>query len=288
MKLKAFFEKLEADGKISNDKFKAAVQAIPDFELDDEAVSAFENSFMTVDRAKVHREVQGAIMPVVLGPIEKDLKKIMGIIDGVDKFKSSEIDKMDSTYKRIEAITAYLPEMVSKLKVPSTDEETKKELEKAKGTITELTGKFEKLNGETADKEKFWQKESEKAIKGFKLDMLLENKAQQLTFGKAYADPLVRKDITKVNLNALKESNLLELIEQDGAEPSIQILDKDGKPRFNGNTPVTIDNLMEQTFQRYIKKSNDDQDDQGAQTTKHTVPDGQQTTIRRGARTTVQ
>jgi hypothetical protein len=294
MKLKEFLTKLKTDGKINQAEFAAAIDTAPDFDFPDKAIEAFENSFLTIDRAAAHKEVHGKLKREFLDPFDNDIKKILGVIDGVDKFKSSEIDKLNSTYDKSAAITAYLPELLNKIKAtPATDEATKKELQKAKDTVQELISKIETINTDVATKEKFWEKQSEEKINGFRLNMELEKLANSFKFGKAYSDDIIRKDITKSKLDNIRASYPLSLVEKDG-QTVIQVLDKEGKPRFydNSNTPVTINKLLETEFKPYIKANNvGDDDNEGDDTDQVTkrfkIPDGQPQT-RQGSRTTVQ
>jgi hypothetical protein len=291
MKLKDFFTKLKTDGKITQAEFLAAIETIPEFEFPDKAIEAFEAAFLTIDRAATDKQVHSKLKREFLDPLDNDFKKILTVVDGFDKFKASEIDKIGSTYEKSAAITAYLPELLAKIKAtPGTDEEAKKELKKAKDTVQELMGKIETINTDTAEREKHWQKESEEKISGYRLRTELEKRANSIKFGKAYTDEIVRKDITKGKLDKLIASKVLQLIEKDGQDPDILVLDAEGKPRFNGNSAVTINSLLEDEFKVYIKANNsgDEEDEEdGKQVTKRfKVPDDK-SKIRTGHRTTV-
>lgn len=292
MKFKDFLTKLKTDGKITQAEFLASIETAPDWEFPDKAIEAFEASFLTADRAATDKTVHSKLKREFLDPFDNDFKKILTVIDGVDKFKASEIDKLQSTYDKSAAITNYLPELLSKIKAtPATDEDTKKELKKAKDTVQELMGKIETINTETAGREKHWQKEAEEKINGFRLNMELEKLANSFKFGKAYSDDVIRKDITKGKLDNIRASYPLSLVETNG-QTLIQVLDNEGKPRFydGSNTPVTINKLLEDTFKPYIKANNvgeEEGEEQSQETKRFPVSDGQQK-IRQGARTTVQ
>lgn len=296
MKLKDFFTKLGKDGKIeSSPEFKQAIDTAPDWDFPDKAIEAFEASFLTIDRAATDKAVHSKLKREFLDPLDNDFKKILTVIDGVDKFKASEIDKITSTYEKSAALTAYLPELLTKIKAsPATDEDTKKDLKKAKDTVQELMTKIESINAETTEKEKHWQKQADEKINGYRLDTELEKLANSFKFGKAYETPEVRSVLTKGKLSELRASNTLALAEKDG-QTVIQVLDKEGKPRFNGNSPITVNQLLEDAFKPYIKASNagDDGNDQydpeggegQSQVKRFQVND--QSAIRKGARTTV-
>lgn len=290
MKFKDFLTKLKKDGKITQAKFDAAIETAPDWDFDDEAIQAFESAFLTIDRAATDKTVHSKLKREFLDPLDNDFKKILTVIDGFDKFKASEIDKIGSTYEKSAALTAYLPQLLEKIKgTPVTDEETKKELKKAKDTVQELMGKIENINTETTTKEKHWQKEAEEKINGYRLRVELEKRANSIKFGKAYSDDTVRKDITKGKLDKLIASKALQLVEKDGQDPDILVIDSEGKPRFNGNSAVTINQLLEDEFKPYIKASNvdDDKDEPDPQVTKRFNVQGGKTEVRQGRRTTV-
>lgn len=296
MIFKDFLTKLKKDGKITEAEFDTAIESAPEWEFPDKAVQAFEASFLTIDRAATDKSVHSKLKREFLDPLDNDFKKILTVIDGVDKFKSSEIDKLSSTYEKSAAITAYLPDLLNKIKAtPATDEETKKELKKAKDTVQELMGKIETINNETLTKEKHWQKEAEQKINSFRLDIELEKRANSFKFGKAFEDESIRKDITKAKLDKIRSSFPLSLVENDG-QTDIQVLDKEGKPRFyeGSNTPVTINKLLEDEFKPYIKASNvgdddddSDGDDSQSQETKRFKVSDTKNQPRQGARTTV-
>lgn len=292
MKLKDFLAKLKADGKITTQEFIDLIETAPDFEFPDKAIEAFENSFLTVDRAVTHKDVHGKLKFEHLNPIDRDLSAIFDVDlkDYIDPLKYADLKKDTNTYSKIATLKSLLPEVIKKVKTtPVTDEDTKKKLKTAEDTVQELMSKIEKMNSEYTEKEKHWQKTAEEKISEFQLVGELEKLANSYKFGKAYDDPTVRKDITKVKLDALRALNHLKLITKEDGTPDIQVLDKDGKPRFNGNSAITINQLLEDSFKKFIKVSNagDENDNPEPQTNRFEVPDGKQKT-RQGARTTVQ
>jgi alkylhydroperoxidase/carboxymuconolactone decarboxylase family protein YurZ len=290
MKLKDFFTKLKADGKINQAEFVSFVDTVPEFEIPDKAVEAFESSFLTIDRAATDKSVHSKLKREILDPVDQELKPLLQFIDSNDKFKSSEIDRMNSTYDKLKAIQAFIPQLFEKVKKdPATDEDTKKKLKTFEETNQELLQRIEKMNKDYSEKEKFFETESEKKINNFRTNMELEKLANSFKFGKAFSDDTVRKDITKVKLDALRAKHALQLVDKDG-QTHIQVTDKDGKPLFNGNSAVTINQLLEEEFKPYIKANNvgdDDIDEPAPQATKRfQVQDGKPN-IRQGTRTTV-
>jgi len=294
MKAKDFFKKLKADGKITKPEFDAFVETVPDFEIPETGViDAFEDSFLTPERALSDKRVYPKIKTDVLLPVDSNIKAMLAFIDTFDKFKSSDIDKMQSTYDKQKAIHEFIPELIEKVKkTPGTDDDTKKKLKTLEETNTDLLGRIEKMNSEFSEKEKFFESQAEKKISDFEINMELENLANSFKFGKAFEDPAIRQDIKKVKLDGLRAKHALKLVTTETGQRSIQVTDKEGKPLFNGNSAVTINQLLEEEFKPYIKANNSGEDDHGdnsqSQVTKRfNVQDGK-TQVRQGARTTVQ
>jgi hypothetical protein len=72
MKLKDFFTKLKADGKINQAEFVSFVDTVPEFEIPDKAVEAFESSFLTIDRAATDKSVHSKLKREILDPVDQE------------------------------------------------------------------------------------------------------------------------------------------------------------------------------------------------------------------------
>jgi hypothetical protein len=297
MKIKDFLTKLKTDGKITDPGFLAAIEGAADVHIfPDETLPVFESAFLTTDRAATDKTVHTKLKREILDPVDVELKPILAFIDTIDKFKASEIDKMNSTYEKIKAIQTAIPALYEKAKKAPEDEEIKKKLKTFEDSNQDLLQRIDKMNKEYSEKEKFFQTESEKKISDFKLNMELEKMANSIKFGKAFSDDAVRKDITKVKLDGLRAKHALQLVDKDG-QTQIQVTDKEGKPLFNGNSAVTINQLLEEEFKPYIKANNAGDDDdsdngsgkssEGRDTKRFKVQDDGKTQFRQGARTTV-
>jgi hypothetical protein len=299
-KSKEFFALLKEQGKINNPKFDELIDKLPDFEIDSEAVSAFENSFMTVDRAVTHQDVNRKIKFETLNPINKDLEKIIQVVASIDKTSADRLEsltrdlgvgsqgqRVPDTYKRMEFLTSSLGELFNKVKTAPAggDEELKKELAKKDQTIQEALQKLS--NSEKEFKGLLTQKETEFETKlhDYKLDSELQKMAGSFTLAEAYDKN--RDAINKVILSELKGTNRLKLGTKDG-QTSISVLDENGEPRYNGNSPILINQLLEEKYKPFLKQSN--ADGEPRQTSPKTVPvtNGKTTTIRRGASTKVE
>jgi hypothetical protein len=294
MKYKDFLTRLRDNGKINNSpEFIAAIESAPDAEFPDKAFEAFEGSFMTVDRAAAHPEVNTKLRAQLLDPIDADIKKLFENVlkDHVDPANAHVINSEKNTYKKFEAVISLLPKAMEKIKAtPTTDEETKKKLQTLEDTRKELLEKIGTMNSEYAAKEKELQKQFTGQLNDYKLNGELEKLSNNYTLAEGFDK--TRPAITKVILADLRAKHSLSLGENDG-QTEIQVLDKDGKPKFNGNTPVAIKSLLDEAFDPFIKKNNSSGDGQNQQQNQDTSKrsfsvDQNKNQTRQGARVTVQ
>lgn len=291
MKYKDFLTKLKENGNITQAEFLAAIESAPDAEFPDKAFEAFESVFMTLDRAAAHPEVNKKLRAELMDPADRDIHKILDfdLKEYFDHSKVSEIKGEKSTYKKLEMLGPALLDVVKKAKTTTvTDDETKKKLTEKEATIQELLGKIETINTEYATKERTLQSEFDKKIHDYKLEGELEKMSNSFTLAEAYEK--TRPAITKVILADLKSKHSLSLGEKDG-QSVVQVLEKDGKPKFNGNTPVTVNQLLEEAWTPFVKKNNsDDGGGKGGprETQRFKVDENNNQTRRQGSRTTVQ
>lgn len=282
MKYKDYFSTLKTQGKISNEAFDKFLETVPEGEVPDEIFQVLETTFMTAERAAAHKDVAGKLRAEILDPLRNDLNEIL-------KFLPADmvlgVDKENSIYKKLSIIKEGLPTAFQKAAKAPNDEEAKKKIQEYQTANQELLAKFEKVNSESEKYKKDLQSEFEGKIKTFKLDSELERRANSFTFAEAYKE--TRSPITKAILNEIKAKNKLDLVEKDG-EYDIQILDENGTPRFQGNTPVTINSLLEEPFKPFLKLNNADEKPGQREEVKQYKVNEQNPAIRRGANTSVQ
>lgn len=288
-KSKEFFSLLKEQGKISNPKFDELIEKIPDFEIDQEAVSAFEDKFMTVSRATSHPEVTQQVRALALKPFNRDIEKIITTISEIDKSTADKIASLvqgssPDTYKRMEVLSNSLGELFNKVKTtPGDDEELKKELKKKEATIQEALDKLSNVQKEYTEREKSLKTDFENKLHDFKLDGELEKLAGTFTLAEAYEKN--RRETNEIILTAIKKTHNLKLGSKDG-QTVVQVLDENGEPRYNGNSPVTINQLLEDRYKPFLKQSNADPDQKPK--SKTVIVNGSQKTPSRGVSTTVQ
>jgi hypothetical protein len=293
MKYKDFLTKLKDNGRINQAEFLAAIESAPDAEFPDKAFEAFEESFMTLDRASSHPSVNTKLRAELLDPIDLNIKKTFETVlkDHIDPANVHVINSEKNTYKKFEAMISMLPKVMDKLKTtPGTDEETKKKLTSLEDTKKELLQRIEAMTSEYSEKEKTLTKDYESKFSSYKLDGELEKLSNKYTLAEAYEK--TRPAITKVLLADLRAKHSLSLGEKDG-QTEIQVTDKDGKPKFleNSNTQVTISSLLDSVFEPFVKKNNSESQDSSQTRSQDTQQrfsvDKNQTTARQGTRTTV-
>lgn len=285
MKTKDFFKKLKDQGKINNAEFDTFIESIPDFEIPDTVIPVFEESFFTKDRALSHKDISGPLWSKALDPIDNDIKEILKFLPAETVI---DIEKQDSTYKKMAAVKAGIQTAIQKAGKNPVDEDVKKKLHEKESVIQDLMSKIEKINTDYATKEKTIASEWEGKFKNYRLDSELEKLANSFTFADAYKDS--RPALTKALLGEIKTKNKLDLVEKDGGIDLV-VLDESGAPRFNGNSPVTISSLLEEPFKPFLKVNNNDQQQNGKtnQATQSYKVEGQQNpAIRRGANTSVE
>lgn len=294
MKYKDFLTKLKENGKINQAEFLTAIESAPDAEFPDKAFEAFEENFMTLERASTHPSVNNKLRAELLDPIDNNIKKTYDTIlkDHVDPAHVHAINSEKNTYKKFEALMSMLPKAFDKLRTnPGTDEETKKKLQTLEDSRKELLERIEKMNNEFSEKEKTISKDYETKLSDYKLNGELEKLSNSYKFAEGFE--ATRPALTKTLLAELRAKHSLSLGDKDG-QPEILVTDKDGKPKFqnNSNTQVTIQSLLDEAFTPFVKKNNSSSQEEGQgqqrqDTSQRFQVDQNKNTPRQGVRTTV-
>ena len=251
MKLKAYFEKIKNQGKIGGDDFQKFIDGLnDDLEIPDVAANLIEDNFLTRDRALADFKIINKIKAEALNGVDAVLAKFTPIIDGATK---EEIEKEQNTYKKLELIQAAIPKVIEKAQTGNPNsEERVKQLEK---NSQELVEKIKAINADNEKKEREIKQQFEEREKNLKLDWTLEKKVSSLVFADEYTG--VKDAVLKGILTDIRAKNQLALNEQDELvvveiDPTTQVK----KQKFNGNDPVTIDNLLAEPIKPFLKKSN--------------------------------
>jgi hypothetical protein len=250
MKLKAFLERVNKQGKINNEDFTKALEKLTDeSELPDVWVNLFEENFLTRERAAADFDITKKIKAESLNGVDEKLKGVIALLDASTK---EEFEKENNTYKKVEMLQAVIPKMIEKIKGdagPSTDEKVK-QLER---NNQELVEKIKTINSEAEKRVKDIHAEFEGKEKNMKLEWTLDKKLNEFVFADEFND--VKGTLLKAIITDVKGKNHLSL--DDNGQVIVQeIVNGVAKPKFNGNDPVTIDSLLTEPVQKFLKKNN--------------------------------
>lgn len=252
MKAKDFLKKIADQGKIKNEDFEKALEAINEVDLGDVFPNLFQENFLTVDRALADERVNKKIRAEVLNAVDENIKKVLPVLDEKDR---EEIEKETSSYKKISLLEKAIPNALSKAKAenPNSDEKVK-QLEK---NVKEFADKVAQVQREKDEHLATVQKQHEQEKSNLKLDWTLDKKLGEFTFADEFIP--IKPAIIKNIVDTVKASNTLQLDEKG----QIVVVDIDpatsvAKPKFNGNDPVTIDSLLSEPLKNFLKKNNTD------------------------------
>jgi hypothetical protein len=261
MKTKQFFQRLNKQGKISNEEADKAINSLPeDHELPDVWVNLFEENFLTRDRAASDFDLTKKIKAESLNGVDEKFKAILPLLDPADR---ESLEKEANTYKKIETLPSAIQKVLDKLKTanPSNDEKIK-EYEK---TVQEQVELIKKINAERENEKTTLQKQFEDRERGMRVDWSLQNKFNEFTFADEFSKPEDKKAIFELLTSKVKSGNHLAL--DDKGQLLVQeIVNGTPKPKYNGNDPVTIDSLLAEPLKPFLKKNNGT-GDAGSQTT---------------------
>jgi hypothetical protein len=256
MKLKQHFTKQKAQAELNNEDFNKFIDALPDdLEIPDIAVNLLEENFLTRKRALSDKQVYDKIRAESLNAVDEQVKTILPMLTGTDR---ETIEKEPNSYKKLELVKTAFDNAIKAAKIDNPDAgDQVKELKK---TQSELTEKIKSINLDHETSVKTLKESFEKDKKGMKLDWTLDKKLGEFEFGDEYKT--VRPALTDSIISKIKSDHVLELDDKG----NIQVLDRDtGKPKFDGNNPVTLDHLLVEPLKPFIKKNNKDEGGQGGQ-----------------------
>lgn len=294
MKQKDFFSQLAKQGNITDAEAIKFIESVPDFEIPQEFVSSFEDSFLTRQRAIADRAINNEIWAKALDPVDRQIEKITEILEPIDKDIVNDIrwamkeivpgKPKPDTFKQLGILSGKLPQVFQKLKAtPDTDENTKKELAALQKSVQEYNDKFAALQKERDEQLKTVNSEWGQKFEDYQLSTELEKLTNKYTLAEAFEK--TRTAINKVTLAEVRASHKLKLGEKDG-HPVIHVLNEDGTPKFNGNNPVLIDTVLDDAYKPFLKRS-DTGNGQGNPKPSTTSQPPQNPGIRTGASTAV-
>lgn len=258
MKLKDFFTKIGEH--IKTEEFTKFVENVPDADIDDSVMADFEGAYLTRERAVADKDVLNRIRPQLLDPIDRDIKNML---QALGHENAHEVEKEKDTYKKIAIVSREIPNALQRASKPAEGgEDFKKKIAQKDEAINDLTKKIESINSEWTQKEAELKSGFESKLHDIHLNSELDKISGNYTFADAYEK--TRGTLQSAILGELKQSNKLQLSEKDG-KADILVLDENGSPRFNGNSPVTIKSLLDEAYKPFLKQSNADNNGQQQQ-----------------------
>lgn len=226
-----------------------SASALREIEIPDEIVNEFNNKYLTRERAitdeelvkKFNKDARG----YVFGSIDQKIKKLKAKLTDEDQ---RMIDAEPDTLVKMELIEKALDNIGK-----SGEESTKKISEAARKREEELHQKISSL--ETSIKEK--NTNFDKEIKGVKLDYALRNKVTAFDLAPEFSSEKHKNFLANSTIDSLKKNFILEFDEKDESIINIR-KNVDGviTDVYEGNTKLTLADVLKKEYDFYIKKSN--------------------------------
>lgn len=251
MKAKDFFTKRATQAKITDEAFTKFIETLGEQDIPDEVDALLEAHFMTSDRAQADKGVMSKARYEVYTAVDERLRPIISEVAKIDPEIARESDEERDTLRRLTKLAPALTKAYDKAKTSNIQETEKiREYEKQQKDLLEKITAINKER-ETERTELSQRFESEK--KSILLDNALRQKINAIEFADEHK-PL-RDAIGKVIMTDLTGSNHLSLDESGNIVVSV-LENGVPKPKFNGNTQVTFESVLEEKAKPYVKKNN--------------------------------
>jgi len=227
-----------------------AASALKEIELPEDFNTKFDAAYYTPDRAKA--EIGAKLKPEHWSHFAADIEKYVDpIIETLpDEFKTeaSTLEKTNRVYKKIELVNKAL----GHIKNNGSTDDIKKVNEKHRQAVEEFHKKIADLEGTVTKQKTEFSNQAEE----IKKDFALRGKFLSYKFAPEFdAD---KNSIIDIKLESLRKRGYL--VEFDKENPQVMHLrqNKDGAIAdvFEGNTKVTLDNLLEKELAAFTLKSN--------------------------------
>lgn len=223
-----------------------SASALKDIEVPDDVAAKFNTKFLTRERAlsdeqilaKVNKDSRGR----VFDSVDLKLKKFISKLSQEDQ---DAINNEPNTLLKLELLDKAIDNVAK-------TQDTAKISEAARKREEELHKQIEGLTKTISEKDVNLQRQ----VKEVKLDYALRNKAYGIELAPEFATDKHKNFLADSTIADLKKKYLLEF---DEADQSIIHLRKntDGviTDVFEGNTKVTLDDVLKKEYEPYTKKS---------------------------------
>lgn len=251
MKLKDFLSKRATQAKITDEAFTKFLETAPDIEIPDEVDGLLENHFMTIDRALADKGVMAKARYEVYTAVDERLRPIVSEVAKIDPALAVEADEEKDTLRRLTKLAPALGKAYDKAKSTNVQETEKiKEYEKQQKDLLE---KISLINKEREEEKTTLSQKFESEKKSILLEHAVRGKINSIEFADEHK-PL-RGAIEKILMTEVMSTNHLSVDESGNIVVSV-LENGVPKPKFNGNTQVTFESVLEEKAAPYIKRNN--------------------------------
>jgi hypothetical protein len=253
MKVKEFFSKREKQAKIDNEAFKKFMESLDKVELEipDDVEALLEEAFLTRERAGSDSKIMGKARAEAYDAMDERITKMIPLIKSIDGNLVIDIETEKDTLRKITKLGEALGKASDKFKsAGGQDTEKVKEYEKQ---VNDLLEKIKVINQERETEKTSIAEKFDNEKKDLVLNYALRDKINSIEFADEHK-PL-RDSLTRVILEDVKKDSHLSL--NESGQIVVSVLENGvPKPKFNGNSPVTFESVLEEKTKPYIKRNN--------------------------------
>lgn len=251
MKLKDFLQVTFEQGDVRGDDVAALLgaSALAELELPDVHVNKFKEAYLTRTRAEndpeIIKKIKLSSRAEILDGVDRELEKLYPLID---QTKAAEIQKDQSTFKKIQLLSEALGE-AQKAGKTTVDKSVQKVEEEWSGKVKTLT-----------ESHKVELENLKKLNEENNLNFALKSKLLTFELSEAFSalkEPLTETIIGKIKGTKTKEGNPIVIdLDPTGNLNVRQNIEGILRDVFeNGNEKLTIDKLIAPLVEPFIKKS---------------------------------
>lgn len=223
-------------------------------EVPDDIQKAFNERYLTRDRAmsdeKIIRELDKKAKGQILDMVDARVKKIVPLLSEEDQ-KLLALES--SSLNKLEILANAIPNL-------SKNDDVKKASEAFRKKEAELHEKISALEGTIKQKDANFDKQ----IKDVKLDYALRTKVAAFELAPEFNDEEHRNFLADSAIHSLKQAYKVEFDDKDERVLHLR-KEVDGATTdvYEGNTKVTLDDVLKKKYEKFLKKSSGSGSEQG-------------------------
>ncbi len=256
MKLKDFFSKLKDQGKISSDEYDKFLESVPEGELPDGVFRVFENSFLTVERAKSDAKIDAHFRAQVLDGVDSWINDMIK-----EQIVPSSVANERDTWKKLKAVKTDFIDSLDRARKSTDSSDKDKKISDYEKSVRELTDKLNTANTEFNKFKSDKEAEVNKFKSDFELDYFFKDQIGAYTLAEEFQPLDMKRTVMDIVTTKLKKNHNITL---DNGHPKVWEDNTYTKPKFNGNSEVAFKDLLDEEMKTFLKKNNSNQS-QGAQ-----------------------